>query len=68
MKKSSLLTLIGVVLFILSNLYYLIATYCVDAPWEHDWYDTFGKIFQITSFIGWILVAQFFLALYKKSK
>ena len=68
MKKSSLLALIGVGLFLLSNLYYLIVTYCVDAPWEHDWYDTFGKIFQITSTIAWVLVGQFFLTLYKKSK
>ena len=68
MKKSSLLALIGVGLFILRNLYYLIVTYCVDAPWEHEWFDTFSKIFQVTSFIEWILVAQFFLTLYKKSK
>lgn len=68
MKKSSLLALVGVGLFILSNLYYLIVTYCVDTPWEYGWYDTFAKIFQITSFIGWFLVGQFFLTLYKKSK
>lgn len=68
MKKSSLLALVGVGLILLINIYYLIVTYCVDAPWEHDWYDTFGKIFQITSSIAWILVGQFFLILYKKSK
>ena len=68
MKKASLLALIGIGLFLLNNLYYLIVTYCVKAPWEHDWYDIFGKIFQITTFIGWILVVQFFLQLYKKSK
>lgn len=68
MKKSALIALVGVALFILSNCYYLIVTYCVDSPWEHSWYDTMGKIFQITSFIGWFLVGQFFLTLYKKSK
>lgn len=68
MKKASLLAMIGVGLFLLSNLYYLIITYFVETPWEYKWYDIFENIFQITSLIGWLLVAQFFLSLYKKSK
>lgn len=68
MKKASLIALIGVCLFLLNNIFYIFVTYCVDTPWEHSWYDTMGKVFQILAFIGWICIGQFFLQLYKKSK
>lgn len=68
MKKSSLIALEGVCLFLLNNLYYIIIIYCIDAPWEYSWYDTMGKVFQALAFIGWLLIGQFFLTLYKKSK
>lgn len=66
MKNSSLLALIGVVLFILSNLYYLVVN-SLEA-WEYDWYQTLGHVWNILVLIAWILIGQFFLTLYKKSK
>ncbi len=66
MKKSSRLALIGAGLFILNNLYYLIVN-SFDA-WQYGWYQTFGYIWSIVVIVAWVLIGQFFLTLYKKSK
>lgn len=66
MKKSSLLAFIGVMLFLLNNIYYTIAN-ALDA-WEHEWYQTVGYIWTVIIIVAWILIGQFFLTLYKKSK
>lgn len=66
MKKSSRLALIGVGLFLLNNLYYLIVN-SFDA-WQYDWYQIFGYIWNIAILMAWVLIGQFFFQLYKKSK
>ncbi len=66
MKKSSLLALIGVGLFILNNLYYLVVN-SLEA-WQYDWYQTLGYVWNILVLAAWVLIGQFFLTLYKKSK
>lgn len=66
MKKSSFLALIGVGLLILNNLYYLVVN-SLEA-WQYDWYQTLGYVWNILVLVAWILIGQFFLTLYKKSK
>ncbi len=66
MKKSSLLALVGVGLFTLNNLYYLVVN-SLEA-WQYDWYQTLGYVWNILVLASWILIGQFFLTLYKKSK
>lgn len=68
MKKSSLLALIGVGVFLINNIYYFILNTFCEEPWELPFYDTIGKIFNFAILIAWILIAQFFYTLYKKSK
>lgn len=66
MKKSSLLALIGVGLFLLNNLYCLIVN-SIDG-WQYEWYQPVGMVMSIIVLIAWLLIGQFFLTLYKKSK
>lgn len=66
MKKSSLIALIGVCLFLLNHIYYTIANAC--EAWQHEWYQTLSYAWSIVVIIAWILIGQFFLTLYKKSK
>lgn len=66
MKKSSLFALIGVGLFILNILFYLIVN-SFDA-WQYDWYQPVGVVMSIIVLIAWFFIGQFFLTLYKKSK
>lgn len=66
MKKSSLLALVGVGLLILNNLYYLVVNSLES--WQYDWYQTLGYVWNILVLAAWILIGQFFLTLYKKSK
>lgn len=66
MKKSSLLALVGVGLLILNNLYYLVVNSLES--WQYDWYQTLGYVWNILVLAAWVLIGQFFLTLYKKSK
>lgn len=66
MKKSSLLALVGIGLLILNNLYYLVVN-SLEA-WQYDWYQTLGYVWNILVLAAWVLIGQFFLTLYKKSK
>lgn len=66
MKKSSLLATIGVGLILLNNIYYMIANSC-DA-WQHAWYFPIGHVWNVLILVAWVLIGQFFLTLYKKSK
>lgn len=66
MKQSSLLALIGVVLLLLNCLFYIIANACES--WQYDWYRAAGHIWDVIHVIAWILIGQFFLTLYKKTK
>ncbi|MFG6391722.1 MAG: hypothetical protein K1V76_05330 [Candidatus Amulumruptor sp.] len=66
MKKSSLLALVGVGLLILNNLYYLVVN-SLDA-WQYGWYQILGYVWNIIVLAAWVLIGQFFLTLYKKSK
>lgn len=66
MKKSSLLAIIGVGIFLLNNLYYMIAN-ALEA-WQHNWYRTLGYVWSVLILVAWVLIGQFFLTLYKKSK
>ena len=66
MKKSSLLALVGVGLLILNNLYYLVINSLES--WEYDWYQTLVYVWNILVLAAWVLIGQFFLTLYKKSK
>lgn len=66
MKKSSLLAIIGVGIFLLNNLYYMIAN--ALKAWQHDWYSTLGYVWSALILVAWVLIGQFFLTLYKKSK
>lgn len=66
MKKSSLLAFIGVMLFLLNNIFYSIAN--ALHAWETDWYETVGYIWTGVIIVAWILIGQFFITLYKKSK
>lgn len=66
MKQSSLLALIGVGLFILDNLYYIVVN-SIEA-WQYDWYRQVGYVWNVIIIIAWVLIGQFFFTLFKKSK
>lgn len=50
----------------MNNLYYMIAN-ALEA-WQHDWYRTLGYVWSVLILVAWVLIGQFFLTLYKKSK
>lgn len=66
MKKSSLLALIGVGLFLANELYDLIVI-SFDA-WQYGWYQTLSYIWEVAILGAWVLIGQFFFQIYKKSK
>lgn len=50
----------------MSNLYYLVVN-SLDA-WQYGWYQILGYVWNIIVLAAWVLIGQFFLTLYKKSK
>jgi len=66
MKKSSLLATIGVAIIVLHNIFWMFAGKL--KLWENDWYETFNMFLNAVLIICWILIGQFFYALYKKQR
>jgi hypothetical protein len=57
---------VGAGLIILSNLFFQIAN-SIDA-WQYDWYRTITSFLNVLHLVAWVLIGQFFLNLYKKTK
>lgn len=66
MKTSSFLAAIGVGLLILNSLFFVVANVC--EAWQYEWYNRVGTMLNMGSLIAWILIGQFFITLYRKSK
>ncbi len=66
MKTSSFLAAIGVGLFILNHLFSIFVNTC--SGWRYEWYIIVQIMGNVITLTAWILIGQFFITLYRRSK